>query len=84
MSRFIAMARDLSALSGQARFDEEDLARIGAGRQIARELISALQAGEKDPDLLASLTLLAGQAAGETLRGYFRELQAEISKAVQS
>lgn len=82
MSSFIEMAHELSSTSGLPRFNEDQLAQIGAGRQVARELIAALQAGDRDPDVLASLTLLVGQAPGETLRGYFRELQAEIAKAV--
>lgn len=82
MSSFVDMGRQLSMISRLPRFDDADLAQIGVGREIARELVAALRPGEQDPDLLASLALLVGQVPGESLRGFFRELQIVIEKAV--
>lgn len=80
---FVKMARELAAMTTPPKFSDEAIGRIDAGRQIARELINELRAGDEGADVLASMAILVGRGHSETLRGFYRELQASLTNSVQ-
>ena len=75
MSFFTEKSRELSAMFPRAQFEDHEVGQVGAGRQIAAELATALRAGDRTPDLLLCAATLAGQSGDVLLRGFFRGLE---------
>lgn len=74
MSEFLSKVHRLAASMGKHRPTPQDEREIEMGRVLATQFIDALRGGDKTPDALMLAVALAGQAGGETVRGFCREV----------
>ena len=77
----LSMAQELAGMQRTLVFPPDALARLDAGRVIARELIVGLQAAGSHPDLLAChFMIMSGETDHQVKRGYMRELAVALAR----